>query len=258
MSQVLLRSHLLGGRLTGRALCHKWGLGVTICLAARTTNGPIVTVSDRRVSWGDSGVPATDDGTLKIAFLVAKQWGILFAADDMSPVAGIIDDIRRRLELTKEHQTEALVREAVQGVYRAAFEERFVASRVSRVMALVQWQTFRQAGVATFGPKLMMKFSNEIDAFNLGVALIVYGFDIGPPFGHQHIFVVDNPGIVSDRDAFGFGIIGSGSDPALSALLSKPFKPMPVVETVWRLCEAKFAAEAAFAVGKRDDHHRSS
>jgi len=173
----------------------------------------------------------------------------MFAANDARLILWLIDNIRERLAPTKDRQSVETVRKAVVDAYRGLFEERFFAGRLSRY-GFDSFEQFRREGLAVFGPELMASFSKEIDAFDLGISLIAYGFDKGPPYGHQHIFTVENPGVVYDCDLLGFGIAGSGHDPALATLLSKPLKQLPVVETVWRLCEAKFSAEAAFAVGK--------
>jgi hypothetical protein len=228
------------------------GVSVTICLAASTINDLIVTVSDRRIAWGDdfgSGTPADDDGTLKTA-LIAKGWGIMFAGDDLRPVPTLLADIKQRLEPTKGNQTEIVVRAAVEASYRAAFEHRFVAERLSRY-GFSSMDDFRRDGLAVFGPKLLAKFSTEIGEFNFGIDLLVYGFDRETHYAQAHIFLVENPGVVHDCDILGYGILGTGTDAALSTLLRKPFKRPTLTDAIWRLCEAKFSAEMAYAVGKK-------
>jgi hypothetical protein len=185
--------------------------------------------------------------------LIAKHWGMLFSTDDVRPVGRIYADVKRRLRPQKDNLNEEIVRKAVEDAYRAAFEERFIGERLSRY-GFRSMDQFRHEGLGVFGPELMAKFSDEIDRFYLGSSLnlsfLVYGFDTPPPYGHQHIFTVENPGVAHDCDRFGYGIIGSGSEPAHSTLLAKRFKNPTVKEAVWRLCAAKFSAETAYAVGK--------
>jgi len=225
---------------------------VTICLASTTVNGPFVTVSDKRITWGEGGTPADDEGTLKNA-MIAKHWGMMFSTDNMHPVAKLYEDVRRRLEPQKNTLNQTIVRSAVEAAYRAAFEERFVGERLSRY-GFRSMEQFRNEGMDVFGPALMEKFSKEIDNYYLGstisLSLLIYGFDSPPPLGWQHIFIVENPGVAQDCDMFGYAIIGSGHAPALAALLSKRFTKPTLTEAIWRLCEAKFSAEAAYAVGK--------
>ena len=41
-------------RQTRADFCRKWGFSVTLCIAAKTANGPIATVSDRRITVWDT------------------------------------------------------------------------------------------------------------------------------------------------------------------------------------------------------------
>src|SRR5258708_5790253 len=96
------------------------GLNVTICLALKCwKDNCIVTVSDRRLSYSDY-VEATDDATLK-AFQLTPGWGLLFSADDVSPITGIIADVRARLRNPdwpkKQVTTLKAVRESIVAAY---------------------------------------------------------------------------------------------------------------------------------------------
>lgn len=222
---------------------------MTLCIAAATVNGPIVTISDRRITWNaESGSPADDEAVFKAA-KIGKHWGLLFSGSDVRPMGAIRAEIANRLLPSKPDEDAPLVRQAVEEAYRSVFAQYFFAERLSRY-GFKSMDDFRQNGLVTLGPELMTKFSTEIDRYTLGIDLLVFGFTPGPPFGDMHIFEVNNPGVVNDCNMFGFGIIGSGHDQALTTLLGKPFKAPTVSTAIWRLCDAKFSAETSFAVGK--------
>lgn len=229
-------------------LCRELGLGVTLCMAATTINGPIVAVSDRRITWDQSGSPADDDAVFKAA-KIGKQWGLLFAGDDVCKLSPLRMEIANRLLPLKPDEAPSTVRKAVEDAYRSCFAKQFFAEHLSRY-GFQSFEDFKANGLNVFGAENLATVNDQIAKYDFGIELLVFGFTPGPPFGHQHVFEVRNPGVVTDREVFGYGIIGSGLLQALTILLSKPFRNPTVTDAVWRLCEAKFSAETSFAVGK--------
>jgi hypothetical protein len=217
-------------------------------MAAATVNGPIVTVSDKRITWSDTGSPADDEAVFKAA-KIGTRWGMLFAATDVRPMSFIRWEIANRLLPYKPDEDAPTVRQACEEAYRSVFANYFFAERLSRY-GFKSMDDFKENGLRVFGPNLLAKFSKQIDSYTLGIDLLVFGFTPGPPFGDFHIFEVNNPGVANDCNMFGYGIIGSGHDQALTTLLRKPFKAPTVSNAIWRLCDAKFSAETSNGVGK--------
>ena len=222
------------------------GLSVTVCIAAMCLNC-IVTVSDRRLTYSDL-IEAPDDATLK-AFKLPGDWGLLFAASDLSPVQMLVEDIRARLKPLKDSLTAKTVQEHVREAYRAAHQNQVVDHILGRY-GLKSVEDFRRNGFAEFGFEIFSQLVERIEKFDLGVSLLVYGFNDGP----QHIsniFAVENPGVIIDHQLEGFGVIGSGSWPALASMTFRGVTGLgSLSEAVYRLCEAKFRAETASGVGR--------
>jgi 20S proteasome alpha/beta subunit len=102
---------------------------------------------------------------------------------------------------------------------------------------------FAQLGSGTFE-----RLAKRIDEFDLGISLIVFGFDSGSKT--IHLFKVENPGKAVDQDIFGYSVTGSGYFMAMASLNERPMRASSQEEVCYRLCEAKFCAETATAVGR--------
>lgn len=231
-----------------RELYKQLGLSVTICLAGLCwSDNCIVAVSDRRLSYDDY-VEATDDGALK-AFQLTLGWGLLFAADDISPIPEIVRDIRARLRPLKDTLTAAIVQDVVCQAYQNAVHTRIVSLYLAK-FGIKSVDEFRQTGLKDFGPEIFGQLVEKIEGFGLGVTLLIYGFD-DPPEAGGHLFEVRNPGIAISHNMEGFGAIGSGSLLAQGQLTIRGANGLATVkEAIYRLLEAKFSAESASGVGK--------
>lgn len=222
------------------------GLEVTIAIAACATFDQfIVTVSDRRITIDDYAIPAADDGALK-GVKITDRWGCLFSADDIGPIPRLVWTAASLLEGKEDHLE--YVRNAVSEAYQRQIHDEVVALHLSRY-GIKSVQEFRDNGFKQFGEKIFGKLTEKIDSFDLGIDLLVFGFD---PAGQPHIFQVENPGRPIDRDLITYWAIGSGANMALSALADRASHleaEQPEV-ILYRLCEAKFSAETARAVGK--------
>jgi hypothetical protein len=218
-------------------------LNVTVCIAVETRDKEnIVTVSDRRISFGDTSlIPAADSAALKNRS-IHGQWALLFAANDIAPVTPIIDLACTCLDGT---QTFTEAKDAVSKAYREIAR----SSLVDRILAKYGFERieeFWKVGLSQFGEKIFSDIKIEIDKFDLGVTLLIYGFD---EIKQARIFQVEYPGIVSDQEMMGIGVIGSGAYLALASLTSRS-RPASLAPTIYRALEAKFCAETVTAVGR--------
>jgi hypothetical protein len=211
--------------------------------------GPIVTVSDARLSYGEA-IQAADEATMKNR-RIAPTWGMMFAATDATafdPVAraialelgftGLHDD-KRRLEIEQ-------ISKAVQRAYENEFSERFFREKLSR-FGYDNIADFRSNGFLQMGKDLYHQYAMDLARFDLGLELLVYGFD---SVGNHHIFEVGNPGKITSHSLRGHAAIGSGQMMALAALNRKPMAAR-LPEVIYRLLDAKFSSETARDVGKK-------
>jgi hypothetical protein len=93
----------------------------------------------------------------------------------------------------------------------------------------------RRFGPREFDAEYVAKISNKIDMIDLGLDLIVFGFD--EDNGAGHISRVVNPGESFSDDIVGYSAIGSGLAMAYASLNSRPLDQSSAEALVYRLCE---------------------
>lgn len=224
-------------------LFKQFGLNVTICIAGMTADGCIVTVSDRRLSYGY--YEATDDGLLKAQGL-NENWGVLFAFDDPNPLGPMILEIRR---LVRGLQNAHAVTAAVEDTYLRHWEESAVAANLTR-LGIHSLDEFRENGLKELGETIFRERLDAIEKHDLRLSMLIYGFDMEES-GNPRLFQITNPGGVDDLNIVGFGVIGSGFYPAYADLTARGADGLANVnEAIYRLCAAKFRAETTEGVGK--------
>lgn len=204
-------------------------------------------VSDMMLSWEDA-LPATDDAAEKLLF-VHDTWHALFSGSP-SPIHAVVGRIRARhaarpisgsTELEELACWKRMCAEAYQAERSEQITDRFLSTYQ---MSL---EEFRREGYQSLGPVVFAEINNEIRNFNLGMTLLICGFDFK---GFPHIFEVHDPGEVIDHDYIGYAAIGSGMPMALSVLAARSIKRLSWSDLLYRACEAKFTSETATGVGK--------
>ncbi len=126
--------------------------------------------------------------------------------------------------LAYRNERERLVNERILGMYG---------------MTLAQWIV----KAAHFGDVEVARINRAIENFDVGVELIVLGYDSR---NVPHVFTVVEPGTSENRDHEAFVVIGSGARRAQDSLLSREL-PMPSqAELMCRVLEAKFCAEGDY------------
>jgi hypothetical protein len=135
---------------------------------------------------------------------------------------------------------ERVVKGAYQDELRQQINDRFL-SRYG-----IDIDEFRRKGRGQLGD-LFGKLSDQIFPFSLKTSLLVCGV---APNGFPHIFSVNNPGgPLVLHDPLGHWAIGTGATMALSSLSGRSLHMTSLPDLIYRLCEAKFAAETARGVG---------
>lgn len=221
-----------------------FGANVTVCIAAKSLDQSLVTVSDMMVSFDDI-IPAADQATFKNLTLGAR-WNCLFAGNDIGPALAVTERAASILKSINGEESLNTVSRAVRDAYQAERREQ-ITDRFLSGFGL-SLEAFTKDGYAQLGHDEFSTLFHQIAEFDLGVQFLVYGLD-KQKFGH--IFTVSNPGVVHDRDLTGYWAIGSGQYMALGALSAHPLGGSSAPELIYRLCSAKFTAETASGVGKR-------
>lgn len=97
-------------------------------------------------------------------------------------------------------------------------------------------------------PSLRRTILKDMRDFNTCTALLIFGTD---ERFRRHLFVVQDPGMISDRDQPGYWAIGEGATAALSALFAGwRGQPATYHELMYFLCAAKFSCEGIDSVGQ--------
>jgi hypothetical protein len=217
-------------------------------------NMEIVTVSDQRLSYGEI-IPAADEGTMKNVKLTRK-WSMMFAAEDATAFTPVLNEtlaILLKLDLPASKYkglqrdfTTGMVMDAARQAYEKEFNERFFRDKLAR-FGFADISEFRKFGYAEMGKDLYHQYSMDIAKFDLGLEILVYGFDnVGSPV----LFEVGNPGKIINHTMRRYAAIGSGTLMALAALNRKPLGPT-LADTIYRVVDAKFSSETARDVGRK-------
>jgi hypothetical protein len=250
------RAHVLqtrgfrSGNLARRPTPNEMGFAVTIGIAAApigTAGRPfIVTVTDMRESFGES-LQGIDIGRTKF-MRIAHDWGFLFAGGDARYAAPIARSIRQKLGGMTAPKNLEEVRDAACAAYRE-FREKYAVEKFLLPLHYNSIDEFKNNAKNDFGDSISELLKKVIE-FDLGFEMLVFGFD-----EHSTSWLIDiaNPGIAVEHDSPEEWAVGSGFDSAMAMLNARHPTPSERNEEtyIYRLCEAKFAAELAdTAVGR--------
>jgi hypothetical protein len=223
---------------------------VTIGIAVKPMMGDfIVTVSDQRQSFSDVVSPV-EAGALKVA-QIASTWGFLFAGGQMGYARTIAQKARIALNFAQapkeneEQRTFDEVRFAVSNAYSELVDE-IMFHRYIRRYGFSSIQDFSANSHAKLGSKVTERLSNKIDAFELGMELLVFGFNEGG--AARFLQITDHD--IADQSVVNAWAVGTGFYLAMASLNVREIQEQSIHALVYRACEAKFCAEYADAVGK--------
>lgn len=231
-----------------------WGLGVTVCIAAFSSQGQstdeghsIITVCDRKVALATI---SADDALDKID-PIHHHWAAMTAGDDITHAIPIWDKIRQLLGY--EHRSEQKAPEKslaeVSQACAVAFQEhrRRILENTYLSSYGLDMPKFLKEGRRLFGTVLFSQMCSQISAHEILCEFLVAGFDAK---GYPHIFTVEDPGVARVYDSMNFWAIGSGQQLALSALMSSGYLAEDWDFDIYDVCAAKFMAEKEPHVGE--------
>jgi hypothetical protein len=227
-------------------------LYVTIGIAAKSNNNEcIVTVTDRRLSFDDQ-VPSVDSAVNKNWF-IGKHWGALCAANDPCFLLPIIGRANHLLRERGSKESIEDVRVAMCDAYADTRRE-YVARLYLSKFGIASVEDFRDLGSSKLGKKLFWSLSRRIENDPLfDTTFLVYGYEPGSdgtPNMIPRMFEVNNPGVAFLFDHAQYRAIGSGAAIAMASLNLRPLEHLKPAQLIYRVLEAKFAAESSSAVGR--------
>ncbi len=219
-----------------------WGEGMTVCIAGPSTlSNTIFCVTDMMLSMSDSSMSG-DSLAAKMAFF-GPNWTVMMAGD-LSPYLEIRERVKEALP--KKLSGGALTRY----IFAETLKEAFIAERKRRQEAEIlspfdlDFSNYRDEG-PKLGPEMYSRILFELREFDLGLSLLVAGFDDNMTC----VFKVEGRGI-----AHNYGCpwaIGSGDQAAIGYLFATQTNIFcDADEMLYRVCCAKFSAETSLGVGK--------
>ena len=219
---------------------------MTTCVATVCDDGKaIVLVADKMVGVGFI------ESELEITKMrpIHKDWWMLFAGDDISPVFDIVDKARNKIG---KGPTATI--EEVQEAVRLAFEEKRQEEAVTLFLTPIGWdmERFHKEGSALLPDFAQIK--DKIADYRIGIELLVAGFDAGKGYVFSLYGHGEKPGITNRRDIPGFDAIGTGSTGATYMMYYRDCSPkMTIREAVYYSLEGKYFGEQAGGVSESTD-----
>ncbi len=230
---------------------------MTICIAAICERGKyLVAMADRMITYTYPPFHQFEHPVPKI-HIISNNIVLMTAGSALLP-SEFIDEIQERLgknfgnsEIATISVKDAVkvVKEAYLSLRRRAIEERFLQKydlKWDDYIEFIKGSAPREYSVS---PPIMRIFT-EIDDFKIELSAIIAGLDHEGP----HIYIIEDPGILSNFNDIGYAAIGSGNYHAMRSFIENNYSiDMPVWQALYIVYEAKKYAESAPGVGKRTD-----
>jgi hypothetical protein len=210
---------------------------MTVCIAAITQQNEIVTVSDTMLTHARGSADAV---TSKMDPF-AKEWCAMWAADDMTQCAPIIEKAERYF------RNRANTLQVARSCMKRAYQKHLSEIAADRVLGRFQMdvETFTKSGKRRFTETQFNSLNDEIRKVEWSGQFLAFGFD---QQRQPHIFTVVEPGIDCVYDRVGFCAIGSGGMAAESLLFHlRQTRICTFANSLINCLFAKFMAEGAGA-----------
>jgi hypothetical protein len=203
---------------------------------------------DMMVSVANDSVPAVEDATVKILGL-GKRWGAMysgsptFAIDTVSRAAALLSMMDPNRPIPESMPE---MRRVMKAAYLAEMKQQIDETILARYG--LKYAEFRKSGRKQYGDVEFGIMNKIVREYTPSTSFLVCGIDNQ---GFPHIFTIHSPnGMTVVHDAVGYAAIGTGAQMALGSLGSRKFSGLGIRNVLYRVCEAKFAAETARGVGR--------
>ena len=227
-------------------------VSMTCCIAALCDNRKaIVLAADKMIGLG----MIESEPDIRKIHRLSKDWWLMFAGNDISPVFDVIDQAKKQLSSGKP----ASVNE-VAGVVEKAFRGKRADLAEAMYLTPRGWTMaqFNHSGsVSVISGPMRTTIEESIQSYLFPVSLIVAGFDKnkqGHIFSLEDDYYSGNRGAARRHDIPGFHSIGSGSHGATYMMTFRKASPsVPIREMLYYVAEGKYYGEFAGGVGLRTD-----
>jgi len=226
---------------------------MTVCIVAVCGHWNwTVQVTDHMATFNSGGLSLSADSILFKANSIDHFWNAMMAGD-LARGHTIIDSIRSHSGNWNHQRSYEQVVETITRAYRETVKHE-ITNRVLSVYSL-SMEDFTRDGLKMFGAEAFadIRYRIERAQADFDCELLVSGFE---GVCQPRVFGVVNPGYGVNHDDLHFWAIGSGAAIALGSLANRVQRQsMTVLETIYNVLEAKFAAERSPGVGKETCSH---
>jgi hypothetical protein len=231
------------------------GRFMTVCVAAVCDDGKsIILVADKMIGIGF----IESEPDIHKLLQLHKDWWVLFAGDDISPVFDIIDyskeAILKKQEKNKLSPDSPIPLVTAMEVIRESYERKRSEEAESLYLKPIGWD------IASFnaGGQNSLSDFGEIKAnlanYSLSIELLVAGFSEGRGYVFSLVGYGSEKGLIKRHDIPGFSSIGSGGTGAVYMMYYREMSyKKPAREAVYYAMEAKLFGEQASGVGEKTD-----
>jgi 20S proteasome alpha/beta subunit len=219
---------------------------MTTCVAAITDEGKaLILVADKMigVGWVESELEVTKMREIH------KDWWLLFAGNDLTPVFDIVDYTKARLK-----EGEPASAGDIQDAVKAAFAQKRLENAETLYLNPIGWEITRFNHEGNSHLPNFMELQAKIDSYHMEIELLVAGFDAGKACIFSLLGFGESRGLTNRFDIPGFVAVGSGSTGADYMMYYRRLSPKtPIREAVYYALEAKYFGEQASGVGASTD-----
>jgi 20S proteasome alpha/beta subunit len=221
---------------------------VTVCIGALCEKGKATVVAaDEMVTFGPPMSLQTEPPGLKKLVEIASSVALLYSGsvpDGEEIIASARHDIP-----AGEHPSVAYIADKVRTAY-AQLKRKRVEETILRPWLGVDFPQFQELIAKSAASQILGQITGLLSQHNLQTDVLVAGSD---DTGH-HLFIITHPGVCLHMNTLGYATIGSGAAHAgISLALNKHASSDSIGRTLYRVYEAKTAAEVSPGVGKLTD-----
>jgi 20S proteasome alpha/beta subunit len=230
---------------------------MTCCIAAICDDGKnIVLVADKMIGIGF----IESEPDINKLLQLHKNWWVLFAGDDVSPVFDIVDYAKREigdaLKKKNQHLSEPIDLQLAMDAIRNSYEKKRMEEAESLYLKPIGWD-IASFNASAGGQNCLPDFGEikaKIADYSFGIELLVAGFSDEKGYVFALYGSGQEKGLIKRHDVPGFYAIGSGGTGAVYMMYYRDMSSkMTLRETVYYAMEAKLFGEQASGVGERTD-----
>lgn len=221
---------------------------MTVCIGALCDGGKAAVIAaDEMVTFGPPMSLQTEPPGLKKILVISEAVALCYAGSvpDGEEIIGSARQTVTGMQKPSVKDVAEQVRVAYERLKRRRIEE-----TISRPWLGVDFPQFQELIVRASASQLMMQIAGMVSQHNLATDMLVVGYD---GTGH-HLFTITHPGVCLHMNTLGYATIGSGALHAgISLSLNRHSAGDSLATTIYRVYEAKHAAEVSPGVGKLTD-----